>query len=116
MLVPFSSQWFMEPYTIITMIISYFLSSLLVSSSITTARVVEYNWEVSYRTLSPNGIPKRMAVVNGQFPGPTMRASVGDTVRVNLHNNLGDNGTSIHFHGINQLGTVSPKFRLSYKS
>ncbi|NUN13959.1 MAG: multicopper oxidase family protein [Myxococcales bacterium] len=37
---------------------------------------------------------------NGQVPGPTLVAKVGDTVRVTLHNQLPD-PTTIHWHGVN---------------
>ena len=36
---------------------------------------------------------------NGQVPGPTIRATAGDIVRINFHN-LGTHHHSIHFHGI----------------
>jgi len=36
---------------------------------------------------------------NGQVPGPTLRAQVGDTLRVELENRL-DVGTTIHWHGL----------------
>ena len=36
---------------------------------------------------------------NGTVPGPTIRATRGDTVRVRLHNEL-EQPTSIHWHGI----------------
>ncbi|MFQ5551655.1 MAG: multicopper oxidase domain-containing protein [Gemmatimonadales bacterium] len=36
---------------------------------------------------------------NGQVPGPTLRATEGDVVRVNFHN-LGAHPHTIHFHGI----------------
>lgn len=35
---------------------------------------------------------------NGQHPGPEIRAQVGDTLRVTLHNEL-DDPTTIHWHG-----------------
>ena len=69
-----------------------YLAYLLAFAS---AKVVKYEWELSYRTISPNGVSKRMALVNNQFPGPTMRASLGDQVQVTLVNNLPDNGTSV---------------------
>lgn len=69
------------------------------------ARVVEYNFTVGWHTVKPDGVEKRMNLVNGQFPGPEVRAKVGDTVRVNMHNALGHNSTAIHFHGINQKRT-----------
>jgi FtsP/CotA-like multicopper oxidase with cupredoxin domain len=36
---------------------------------------------------------------NGQVPGPTLRATEGDIVRVNFHN-LGTHPHTIHFHGV----------------
>ena len=36
---------------------------------------------------------------NGQVPGPTIRAQLGDTVRVTLTNDL-DDPTTIHWHGV----------------
>lgn len=40
---------------------------------------------------------------NGQYPGPTLVAYAGDTVRINLMNDL-DEPTNLHFHGLH----VSP--------
>lgn len=36
---------------------------------------------------------------NGQVPGPQIRVTEGDRVRINIQNNL-DESTSIHFHGL----------------
>ncbi|KAK3356546.1 laccase, partial [Lasiosphaeria hispida] len=48
-----------------------------------------------------DGLPKKKAMlINGQFPGPTIRADWGDTIRVTVTNNLLVNGSSIHWHGI----------------
>jgi FtsP/CotA-like multicopper oxidase with cupredoxin domain len=44
-----------------------------------------------------------MLVFNGQFPGPAIVANWGDTIQVSVTNNLPDNGTSIHWHGLRQL-------------
>jgi FtsP/CotA-like multicopper oxidase with cupredoxin domain len=44
-------------------------------------------------------------LVNGVYPGPLIRAKWGDTVIVNVKNNLQDNGTGIHWHGIRQLNS-----------
>lgn len=41
-----------------------------------TGKVVKYDFEITNVTLSPDGIPKRMLVVNGQYPGPTITASM----------------------------------------
>lgn len=45
-------------------------------------------------------------VVNGQFPGPTIRVVQGDDVEVLVRNQMSDRSTTVHFHGIRQYGTV----------
>ncbi len=37
---------------------------------------------------------------NGVVPGPEIRVTEGDKVRIRLKNDLGDEGTAIHFHGL----------------
>ncbi|GLT24941.1 hypothetical protein SLA2020_001020 [Shorea laevis] len=44
---------------------------------------------------------KSMLVVNGSFPGPTIRVHKGDTVYVNVYNH-GNYGVTIHWHGVKQ--------------
>ncbi|KAF3953743.1 hypothetical protein ACB098_01G158000 [Castanea mollissima] len=44
---------------------------------------------------------KSMLTVNGDFPGPMIRAHKGDTVYVNVYNQ-GRYGVTIHWHGIKQ--------------
>lgn len=48
---------------------------------------------------------RQFQLINGQYPGPTIRAKWGDWVVVNVKNNMKDNGTGIHWHGIRQLNT-----------
>lgn len=45
-----------------------------------------------------------MLLVNDQYPGPAIEASVGDTVRVNLVNHSPTESVSLHFHGLTMLG------------
>jgi FtsP/CotA-like multicopper oxidase with cupredoxin domain len=42
--------------------------------------------------------------VNGQFPGPLVWANKGDTLVIEVQNNMHD-PTSIHWHGMYQRGT-----------
>jgi FtsP/CotA-like multicopper oxidase with cupredoxin domain len=55
--------------------------------------VDEVDWEVT-----PGGIEKARGY-NKAIPGPTIRATVGDRVRINVKNNLTES-TSVHWHGI----------------
>jgi FtsP/CotA-like multicopper oxidase with cupredoxin domain len=56
--------------------------------------------------IGPDGAVKKggMLLVNDSLPGPTIRAREGDTVVVRLRNGLPE-GTTIHWHGMIQLGT-----------
>jgi FtsP/CotA-like multicopper oxidase with cupredoxin domain len=69
------------------------------------AAVVEYDWTVDYLSVAPDCVQRLIIAINGQFPSPTIQAVQGDTVVVNLKNNLPTEGVTIHWHGIHQRGT-----------
>ncbi|XP_022095251.1 laccase-like [Acanthaster planci] len=53
-----------------------------------------------------NGVPRTVAVVNRQFPGPSIEVCEWDTIEVKVENNLvGSEGVTIHWHGLHQRGT-----------
>ncbi|XVF20202.1 hypothetical protein REPUB_Repub11eG0177500 [Reevesia pubescens] len=64
-----------------------------------------FKWEVEYIYRSPDCLEHVVMGINGQFPGPTIRAKAGDTIVVELTNKLHTEGVVIHWHGIRQLGT-----------
>jgi iron transport multicopper oxidase len=69
-------------------------------------KIVTYNWNVTWVWASPDGKFGRPVIgINGKWPCPTMEATVGDTVIVNINNQLGNQTTGLHFHGINQVWT-----------
>jgi hypothetical protein len=94
--------------------------------SIRTGNVVEVNLQVRYRNCpanlynkpcrasNPQGFAEgpllngvlsdNTIVVNDAIPGPEIRANLGDTVRVNVVNYLGE-PTTMHFHGMTQFRT-----------
>lgn len=45
-------------------------------------------------------------VFNKQFPGPLIEACWGDELKIHVQNHYDANGTTIHWHGIRQLGTM----------
>ena len=53
-----------------------------------------FDWEVS------PGVHVQAMGFNHMVPGPTLRATEGDTVRIVVHNELPE-ATSVHFHGLN---------------
>lgn len=73
------------------------------------AKARHFKWEVSNMFWSPDCEEKVLIGINGQFPGPTIRARAGDTIHVELKNGLHTEGVVIHWHGIRQVACV---FRL----
>ncbi len=61
--------------------------------------VVDVSLVAANHTHVIDGVEVQGYAYNGQFPGPTIRANVGDTIRVTLQNNL-DDPTTIHWHGV----------------
>ncbi|KAL5766282.1 hypothetical protein ACOSP7_016899 [Xanthoceras sorbifolium] len=78
------------------------LFSIEISSGSTTR---QFKWDVEYMFWSPDCEENVVMGINGQFPGPTIRAKAGDTISVQLTNKLHTEGVVIHWHGIRQLGT-----------
>ncbi len=65
------------------------------------AATVSYDFSVDWVRANPDGAFERSTIgINGEWPIPRIVASVGDTVLVNVRNNLGNQSTSLHFHGL----------------
>ncbi|THU94130.1 hypothetical protein K435DRAFT_669017 [Dendrothele bispora CBS 962.96] len=65
-----------------------------------------YDWVLAVQTGAPDGYNRSYITINGQTPGPLIEANEGDTLVINVVNQIGDNQTtSIHWHGISQNGT-----------
>ncbi|XP_039687434.1 L-ascorbate oxidase isoform X3 [Medicago truncatula] len=69
------------------------------------AKERNYEFDVEYIYKKPDCLEHVVMGINGQFPGPTIRAEVGDTLVINVTNKLSTEGTVIHWHGIRQRGT-----------
>ncbi len=83
------------------------LSLLTLLSLITSAiaAIVTYDFNISWVTAQPDGFSRPTIGVNGQWPIPQITANVGDRVIVNVVNGLGNQTTSLHFHGLYMNGT-----------
>src|SRR5881394_524786 len=40
--------------------------------------------------LAPDGFSRTLSTINGQYPGPTLEATKGDRIILNVHNELGE--------------------------
>ncbi|KAI6823193.1 Laccase-3 [Hortaea werneckii] len=69
----------------------------------TTGRTVKYDWTISNISMSLDGFQRWVLAVEGQYPGPVLEANWGDNVEVTIRNDMPNNGTSIHWHGVRQL-------------
>ncbi|KAH8708530.1 laccase-1 precursor [Phaeosphaeriaceae sp. PMI808] len=60
---------------------------------------------VAYQTIAPDGVPRNGLTINGQYPGPLVEANWGDWILFKVTNDLTDEGTSLHAHGLFQTET-----------
>ncbi|KXX76656.1 Laccase-2 [Madurella mycetomatis] len=69
-----------------------------------TGVVRHYDFTVSRAVIAPDGYQRDVLLVNGAFPGPLIEANWGDTIVVDVYNNITrpEEGTSIHWHGFLQ--------------
>ncbi|EJT80405.1 iron transport multicopper oxidase FET3 [Gaeumannomyces tritici R3-111a-1] len=73
--------------------------------AVVSAATVTYDWTIDWVRAAPDGFSRPVIGVNNKWPCPPIRAAVGDTVVVKIKNNLGNQTTGLHFHGINQIAT-----------
>ncbi|PQE21062.1 putative Laccase-2 protein [Rutstroemia sp. NJR-2017a WRK4] len=66
----------------------------------------EYWLSVENSTVNLDGYERHALTFNGTVPGPAIVADWGDNLIIHVTNNLEHNGTSIHWHGIRQLGSL----------
>ncbi|KAJ5769689.1 hypothetical protein N7520_004248 [Penicillium odoratum] len=76
-------------------------------ANVPSGKLVEYDLTVAQQIITPDGYERLGTVFNGQYPGPTIEADWGDTLRITVRNNLtnNDNGTAVHWHGIRLFET-----------
>ncbi|KAK7724129.1 hypothetical protein SLS64_000463 [Diaporthe eres] len=86
---------------------SHVLLLALSSFAVVQAATVTYDFEVGWVTANPDGAFDRPTIgINGKWPIPQITANVGDQVVVNVLNSLGNQSTSLHFHGLYMNGTT----------
>lgn len=72
------------------------------------AELHRYEFNITSGSINPDCFEKGVVVphINGQFPGPTIYAQVGDELEILVRNQIEAYNTSIHYHGIRQIGST----------
>ncbi|MEE2608071.1 MAG: multicopper oxidase domain-containing protein, partial [Pseudomonadota bacterium] len=81
------------------MFIRVLLSFLLIYPVAIQADIVDYKFDITTIPTNINGEPVEALAIANQIPAPTIRANIGDTLRVTFNNYLGVT-TSVHWHGV----------------
>ncbi len=79
---------------------SLFLGLCLSASTWVFAEVKEYHLNIAEGTVNITGKPVKRITVNGQFPAPLLEFEEGDDAVIHVHNNLKNQDSSIHWHGL----------------
>ncbi|CAA0831116.1 SKU5 similar 5 [Striga hermonthica] len=58
-----------------------------------------FQWNVTYGTIRPLGVPQQGILINGQFPGPEIYSVTNDNIIINVFNSLNE-PFLIHWNGI----------------
>lgn len=75
-----------------------------VCGQVALSKTVYYDWSIDWVTASPDGFSRPVIGINGQWPCPQIDVDLGDRLIVTIYNNLGNESTGLHWHGINQYG------------
>lgn len=77
------------------------------SLGLASAATVNYDFNITWVTANPDGAFARPVIgINNQWPIPRIEANVGDRIVINVNNQLGNQSTSLHFHGLFMNGTT----------
>lgn len=72
----------------------------LISSSALFAAVKEYHLVIDESPINLTGKTVKRITVNGKFPAPLLEFEEGDDAVIHVQNNLNNQDTSLHWHGL----------------
>ena len=75
------------------------------AATLVAAKDVYLSWNVTWVNAAPDGFERPVIGVNGAWPWPQIDVDVGDQLIVDVYNNLGNQSTGVHWHGLSQYGT-----------
>lgn len=77
---------------------------LLGFCQIAFTKVHYFDWNITWVTACPDGYCRPVIGINHQWPCPQVDVDLGDRLVVKMVNELGNQSTSLHWHGIHQNG------------
>ncbi|KAI8079310.1 multicopper oxidase-domain-containing protein [Thamnidium elegans] len=85
--------------------VGFLLGSIIL---VTNAELHKYEFNITSGVINPDCSDKGVQVphINGQFPGPTIHVQTGDEVEILVRNQMDHFNTSLHYHGIRQIGST----------
>ena len=78
---------------------------VLTLCQLAVAKVAYYDWSIDWVSAAPDGFTRPVIGINGQWPPPEVHIDKGDRIIARVYNNLGNQSTGIHWHGIYQRGS-----------
>ena len=72
---------------------------------VSSANLVYYNWHITWVHAAPDGFSRPVIGINGQWPCPQVDVNKGDQLVIDVYNDLGNQSTGIHWHGLHQYMT-----------
>ncbi|KAF5024233.1 hypothetical protein F66182_3690 [Fusarium sp. NRRL 66182] len=80
---------------------------LLVLPQLASAATRRFDFDIGWIRANPDSAFERPVIgINGKWPIPTIEVDIGDRVIINVVNSLGNESTSLHFHGLYMNGTT----------
>ncbi|KAL2006773.1 hypothetical protein VTN00DRAFT_9441 [Thermoascus crustaceus] len=65
------------------------------------------DWRITSGDRRPDGVKKRVYLINDLFPGPTVEARSSDTLIISVKNDLQEESISVHWHGLHMRNANS---------
>lgn len=76
--------------------------ALIILFNVSFSALVEHDWVLSHMKAAPDCVDRGVIGINGQYQSPTIRAKIGDTVRITVTNLVDGTEIWVHWHGIYQ--------------
>ncbi|KAG2415820.1 iron transport multicopper oxidase FET3 precursor [Aspergillus terreus] len=91
----------------LTQLRPFVLTSFLLHCLLASAATLHYDFNITWVNANPDGQMNRPVIgINGQWPPPVLNFTRGDQIIARVHNALGNETTSLHWHGFYMNGTT----------